>query len=82
MIDSMRELFPDGVYLWDLLTAVNLTNPEVCQAEQRHIQILTEPGPEQGRTVVLPDQAPNATVCLTPREDQVKQRVAQILSRS
>jgi purine nucleosidase/pyrimidine-specific ribonucleoside hydrolase len=82
MVGYLRDLLSGGVYLWDLLTAVNLTNPEVCQAEQRHIQILTEPGPEQGRTVVLPDQAPNATVCLTPREDQVKQRVAQILSRS
>lgn len=82
MIGYLRELFPGGVYLWDLLAAIHLTDPEVCQAEQRHIQILTEPGVEQGRTVVISDQAPNATVCLTPRTDQVKQRVAQILSRS
>lgn len=82
MIGYMRDLFPGGVYLWDLLTAVSLTNPEVCQSEQRHIQILTEPGAEQGRTVVLPNQTPNAMVCLSPREDLVKQRVVQILSRS
>ena len=79
MIDSMRELFPDGVYLWDLLTAVNTTDPVLSQKEPHHIQVFTDPEEEQGRTVVVADQSPNITVCLAPRAELVKQRVELIL---
>ena len=80
MIDSMRELFPDGVYLWDVLTAVNATDPTLSQKEPHHIQVFTDPGEEQGHTVVVADQSPNTTVCLAPRAELVKQRVELILS--
>ena len=80
MVDSMRELFPDGVYLWDVLTAVNATDPTLSQKEPHHIQVFTDPGEEQGRTVVVTDQSPNTTVCLTPRAELVKQTVELILS--
>jgi len=79
MLDYEREMFPDGVYLWDLVAAVNTTDPDLCQGEGVHIQVVTEPGDEQGRTVVVSDQSPNATVSLTPKADEFKKRVAQIL---
>jgi pyrimidine-specific ribonucleoside hydrolase len=78
-LDYLHYIFPDGVYLWDLVAAVNVANPDLCQEEQVHIQVVTEPGDEEGRTVVVRDQPPNATAYLAPKADEIKCRVAQTL---
>jgi purine nucleosidase/pyrimidine-specific ribonucleoside hydrolase len=75
----LRDMFPEGVHLWDLVAAVHATNPDLCQREQVHIQVVTESGEEEGRTVVGRDQPANATVCLTPKADGMKRLVARIL---
>jgi purine nucleosidase/pyrimidine-specific ribonucleoside hydrolase len=79
-LDHLRDLLPQGIYLWDLVAAAHVTNPELSQAEQLHLQIVTEPSEEQGRTVVVGDQPPNATAFLEPRADELKQLVAQTLA--
>jgi purine nucleosidase/pyrimidine-specific ribonucleoside hydrolase len=77
MLDSW---YPEGVYAWDLVAAVNVTHPDFCEQEQIHVDIITAPGDEEGRTIVVNDKPSNATVCLTPQVDEIKNLVAHVLS--
>jgi len=74
-----RDIYPDGVIMWDLVTAVHATHPELFQQENVCIEIVTEPGPEQGRTRVVPDGRPNTTACLVPRTEEIKLDVTEVL---
>lgn len=68
MLDSWS---PDGVYIWDLVAAVQASNPNLCQEVNLGVDIQTAPGPEQGRMLI--DETQNdTTVCLNPDADQVK----------
>ncbi|MCJ7660889.1 MAG: hypothetical protein MUO67_17205, partial [Anaerolineales bacterium] len=81
MVVYLRDLYPYGVYLWDLVAAVNATDPKLCQGERVHIQVVTELGDEEGRTVVGSGQLPNTTVCLIPQAEEIKHRIARHLLR-
>jgi pyrimidine-specific ribonucleoside hydrolase len=69
---------PQGVFIWDLVAAVQATNPAVCPEVQLAVQIVTTPGEEQGRTLAV-DGIPNVSVCLEPDAGQVKALVAFVL---
>jgi pyrimidine-specific ribonucleoside hydrolase len=69
-----------GVYIWDLVTAIQVSNPSVCPEVPLAISIVTNAGPELGRTQVT-QGAPNVSVCLNPDVGQVKALAASILSR-
>ena len=75
MLDSWS---PGGVYIWDLVAAVQATHPTVCPEVPLAISIVTSPGPEQGRTVVTQGE-PNILVCFEPNLGQVKSIVDSIL---
>jgi purine nucleosidase/pyrimidine-specific ribonucleoside hydrolase len=78
-VDFMYELYPEGAYMWDLVAAVNVTNPDLCGGEQVHVQVVTEPGEKQGHTLVVRDQPANVTAYLTPKADEIKHLVARTL---
>ena len=71
---------PEGVYIWDLVAAVQATYPSVCPEVPLALDIITSPGPEQGRTV-LKQEVPNVSVCLDPDIGQVKSITAYILGK-
>lgn len=75
----LRSWFPEGVYAWDLVAAVNATDSDLCRYERVHVQVVTVSGPEQGRTVVVRDQPPNTAACLSPEADAIRRRVAEVL---
>ena len=75
MLDSWS---PEGVYIWDLVAAVQATNPTICPEVPLAINIVTAPGPEQGRTLVTQGK-PNVSVCLDPDIGQVKSLTASNL---
>ncbi len=75
MLDSWSST---GVYVWDLVAAVNATDPALCPEVSLAVDVFVAPGPDQGRTVVT-DQSPNATVCLDPDPEQIKALAAAIL---
>jgi pyrimidine-specific ribonucleoside hydrolase len=77
MLDSWSK---QGVLVWDLVAAINATDPAVCPEVPLAVDILVAPGPDQGRTV-LTDQNPNVFVCLDPDPDQIKALAAAILRR-
>jgi purine nucleosidase/pyrimidine-specific ribonucleoside hydrolase len=58
MLDSWSS---KGVYIWDLVAAVSATDPALCPEVSLAVDILIEPGPEQGQTVI-PDRTPNVSV--------------------
>lgn len=53
---------------WDLVAAINLSEPSFCKETPLHIEINTDGKPEvnQGQTAVIPGKSPNANVCLNP----------------
>ncbi|MGD1993844.1 MAG: nucleoside hydrolase [Anaerolineae bacterium] len=77
MLDSW---FPEGVYAWDLVAAVNATGAAVCPEVPLSLDILVAPGPDQGRMVVV-DQAPNAIVCLDPDSEQIRALATAVIGR-
>ena len=54
--------------VWDLISAINLSEPSFCEEVPLHIKIdtATLPGETQGQTQVVDGLPPNATVCLNP----------------
>jgi len=75
----LEDLGMEGFYFWDLLTAVNLTDPQFSRTQEAHIKVLVEPEAEQGRTVVHSDIPRNTTVFLEPDGEKVKSRVLEVL---
>jgi pyrimidine-specific ribonucleoside hydrolase len=70
----------DEVYIWDLVAAVVATDPRLCPEVSLSLDIITTPGPEQGRMVVT-DQTPNAIVCLEPNVEMMRALVSDIFGR-
>jgi pyrimidine-specific ribonucleoside hydrolase len=75
MLDSWS---PAGVYIWDLVAAVQATNPAICPEVSLPVDIVTTSGPEQGRTAIIRGD-PNVAVCLNPDSGQIKAIAASIL---
>lgn len=67
--------------IFDLTAAVLMVQPEACDFQPLHLEVITEEGPTLGQTVVVPDAEPNVYVCLEPNGDQVKQHLDATFSR-
>ena len=74
----LRSWFPEGVYAWDVVAAVDMTEPDLCQREDQFIRIATETGNNQGQTIVDDTQPPNVSICMTPMVEKLKSRVAEV----
>ena len=62
--DIANQLLTEGLFFWDELTAVALTNPEVLSLEMFHIDIIVDQENHEGQTV-RNDSAPvNAEVAI------------------
>ncbi len=77
MLDSWH---PSGIYVWDLIAAVNVTTPKLCKSKQVHLKVVTEPGDNQGQTVVNKSLPPNTNVCITPNGNKMKKHVKKIFN--
>ncbi len=75
MLDSWSA---QGVYIWDLVAAVNATDASLCVEVPLAVNILVAPGPEQGR-IVRRDVAPNITACLNPDAEHTRGLAAGVL---
>ncbi|MGB2963041.1 MAG: nucleoside hydrolase [Anaerolineales bacterium] len=74
----LRSWFPTGVYAWDVVAAVDMTNPEHCFHTDQHVWVDTAPGDKQGRTLIDGNKSPNISVCETPNEGEVKRLLRDI----
>jgi len=69
-----------NAYVWDLVAAALATDPDLCPAVPLSVDVLVDPGPEQGQTILV-DGPSNATVCLEPDTRKIKERVAYIFGQ-
>jgi len=77
MLDSWSG---EGVYAWDLVAAVNATEPDLCAEVPLSVDIVVTPGPDQGQTVIG-GQPQNSNACLDPDPDQIRALAAAVLGR-
>ena len=66
--------------IFDLTAAVLMVQPEFCDFQPLHLDVITDNGPTLGQTIVLPNTEPNIYVCLEPNVDQVKQNLYETFS--
>lgn len=79
--DWLIEIFGfGGSAIWDLMTAAIMLDHELCPFVPLHIQVVTESGPNLGQSVAVPDEEPNAYVCLEPDGDLVRENLVDIFS--
>ncbi len=66
--------------VWDLMTAAIMVNPDLCEFQPLHLQVVTEEGDTNGQTAVVDGEQPNIQVCLRPDVKQIRQTFDQVLS--
>ena len=71
----------DEFMIWDLMTAVLAINPELCDFQPLHLDVVTEDGVTSGQTVVSPTAEPNVNVCLKPDVAGIKQILRDVFSQ-
>ena len=73
--------FPEGVYAWDVVAAVNMLKPDLCKSDPFSVQVITGAGENEGQTVVLEDAKPNLSACIEPDSDAMRSEVARVFSQ-
>ncbi|BAY84332.1 hypothetical protein NIES267_38280 [Calothrix parasitica NIES-267] len=68
--------------VWDLVAAVNLSEPDFSSETPLHIDVDTEsaPGENQGQTFAVPGLNPNVLVSLDPNFDNIKFDAGEVFS--
>jgi inosine-uridine nucleoside N-ribohydrolase len=66
--------------IWDLMTAVIMLNPDLCTFTPLHLEIVTQEGATVGQTKVVPEETPNATVCLQPDAAGIRENLITVFS--
>jgi inosine-uridine nucleoside N-ribohydrolase len=67
--------------IFDLGAAVIMVEPEACDFQPLHLDVITEEGDNLGQTVANPDDAPNVNVCLDPDAEFIMQKLNKVFSR-
>ena len=70
----------DGVFIWDLVAAVQASDPTACPETLMALEVVTTAGSELGRTKIV-SQAPNIAVCLEPIPGTVKALAASVFQK-
>jgi purine nucleosidase/pyrimidine-specific ribonucleoside hydrolase len=67
-------------YIWDLVAALNATDPSLCPQVRLAVDVRLTPGSGQGQTVISNLGHP-ISACLDPERQQMKSLAAAILGR-
>lgn len=68
--------------LWDVMTAVIMVHPELCDLVPMNLEVITDYGDTYGQTLVLIEGEPNVQVCLEPDIQGIKQTLIDVFSGS
>jgi inosine-uridine nucleoside N-ribohydrolase len=68
--------------IWDLMTAVIMVHPEMCELVPLHLMVVTDQGDHLGQTAVVAGEPPNVLVCLEPDTDAIRQHLIDVFSSS
>jgi len=55
-----------SAYVWDLTAAVFAAHPELCVSDTFRVEVATEPGLDEGRTMAIQDPNGSVIACLDP----------------
>jgi len=55
-----------SAYVWDLTAALFVAHPDLCKSETFRVEVVTNPGPDEGRTVAVQDPNGSVIACLNP----------------
>jgi inosine-uridine nucleoside N-ribohydrolase len=66
--------------IFDLTAAAITVQPESCNFQSLHLDVITQDGPNLGQTIVVPNTEANIHACLEPNADQVKQNLDETFS--
>lgn len=66
--------------IWDLMTAVLMLNPDLCAFTPLHLQVVTQEGNTIGQTAVVPDEAPNTSICLQPDAAGIRENLITVFA--
>jgi len=66
--------------IFDLLAAVNTTDPHVCDWQDINLNVETREGTELGRTFIDTSIPNPSKVCLTPDEDAVRSLIMSVFA--
>jgi purine nucleosidase/pyrimidine-specific ribonucleoside hydrolase len=70
----------DQAAIWDLMTAVILTDPSLCGFRDLALDVVTDDGPTSGQTMVVSEGQPNVRVCLEPDADRILQNLVEVFA--
>lgn len=70
----------DQAAIWDLMTAAIMVDPDLCEFQLLHLQVVTKEGKTNGQTAVTQDEQPNIQVCLKPNGGKILQTLDRIFS--
>lgn len=68
--------------LWDVMTAVIMVHPELCNLVPMNLKVITDYGDTYGQTLVLTEGEPNVQVCLEPDIQGIKQTLIEVFADS
>ena len=72
----------DEFMIWDLMTAVIAIDPELCDFQPLHLEVITEDGVTSGQTLLSTDEEPNVNVCLQPDVSGIKRMLRDVFSQN
>ncbi len=76
--DMVLGMSPQGkAYIWDLVTAVVASDPNLCPEVELALDVNINPGSAQGQ-IILVNKPANVWVCLEPDANQIRARVEAI----
>ncbi|MFX0145224.1 MAG: nucleoside hydrolase [Candidatus Hodarchaeota archaeon] len=81
--DWLIDIFGHGdAAIWDLMTAAIMLEPDLCDFTSLNLTVITEPGDTLGQSAVLSEGEPNASVCLEPNAEMIRQALIDVFSNS
>ena len=72
----------ENAAIWDLMTAVLMLKPELCDFQKLNIQVVTREGNTNGQTAIIPGEGSNIFACLEPDAEGIRQTLIEIFSSS
>jgi purine nucleosidase/pyrimidine-specific ribonucleoside hydrolase len=78
LVTDMNNRFGGYVYVWDLTAAIFADDPTLCISEKFRVDVVTEQGPDEGRTIAIQDPNGNVTACLDPDVAAIHARADEV----
>lgn len=77
---TMSDWSSPRILIWDLVAALNAAHPELCQWQDVHLTVAQPGAANEGQTVLVESEAPNAKVCLTPDVDAYHEAATEVFA--